>query len=154
MTRNLYCEKCKPGPLHPEDVAIGWKQRTLTGFAKKPKEHFLLINGERHDLHSLICDQCGGEIKDGTKAIGVTMWRGEEPDTWEHEYLRWQANPMTDQREALSEILKMAKEHPAFDEVAFDARDIKALCNVGGDVCDWTMIAIIADDALNIKRND
>lgn len=28
------------------------------------------------------------------------------------------------------------------------ARDIQGLCDEGGEVCDWTMIAILADDAL------
>ena len=53
---------------------------------------------------------------------------------------------------ALTEIRKMAMEHPAFYKEAFDSRDIDALCDEGGDVCDWTMIAILADDAL--RPND
>lgn len=54
--------------------------------------------------------------------------------------------------EALTEIRKMAQDHPAFFVDAFTERDIDALVKEGGDVCDWTMIAIIADDALN--QND
>lgn len=50
--------------------------------------------------------------------------------------------------EALTEIRKMAMEHPAFYEDAFKERNIDALVEEGGDVCDWTMIAILADDAL------
>ena len=51
--------------------------------------------------------------------------------------------------EALAEIRRMAMEHPAFSLDAFEQRDIDALCEEGGDVCDWTMIAIHADDGLN-----
>jgi hypothetical protein len=50
--------------------------------------------------------------------------------------------------EALTEILKMAKEHPCFDEDCFTRRDIDQLAKQGGDVCDWTMIAIHAEDGL------
>ncbi len=53
-------------------------------------------------------------------------------------------------RSALTEIGKMAKDHPAFYRAAFDDRDIDALVNEGGDTCDWTMIAILADDALTL----
>jgi hypothetical protein len=49
---------------------------------------------------------------------------------------------------ALEEIRKMAMEHPCFDADCFDRRDIDGLCNQGGDICDWTMVAIHADDAL------
>ena len=52
---------------------------------------------------------------------------------------------------ALTEIRKMAMEHPAFYEQAYKDQDIDALVEEGGDVCDWTMIAIIADDALRPK---
>ena len=50
--------------------------------------------------------------------------------------------------DALTEIRRMAMEHPAFDADCFDRRDIDGLCNQGGDICDWTMVAIHADDAL------
>jgi hypothetical protein len=49
---------------------------------------------------------------------------------------------------ALEEIRKMAMEHPCFDADCFKRRDIDGLCNQGGDICDWTMVAIHADDAL------
>lgn len=52
---------------------------------------------------------------------------------------------------ALKEIRTMAKDHFAFDEDLFKARDVNALANEGGDTCDWTMVAILADDALNGK---
>ena len=49
---------------------------------------------------------------------------------------------------ALEEIRKMAMEHPCFDADCFERRDIDGLCDQGGDICDWTMVAIHADDAL------
>lgn len=51
-------------------------------------------------------------------------------------------------REALEEIRKMAMDHPCFDADCFERRDIDGLCALGGDVCDWTMIAIHAEDGL------
>lgn len=50
--------------------------------------------------------------------------------------------------EALKSILDTAKNHPAFDGDAFERHDIDSLVQQGGDVCDWTMIAITAADAL------
>jgi len=50
--------------------------------------------------------------------------------------------------EALESILATAKEHPAFAQDRFDDRDMDALENEGGDVADWTQIAITAADAL------
>ena len=50
--------------------------------------------------------------------------------------------------DTLINIRQMAWEHPMFDQAAFDKRDINGLVTVGGDICDWTMIAILADDAL------
>jgi hypothetical protein len=49
---------------------------------------------------------------------------------------------------ALEEIRKMAMEHPCFDADCFERRDIDGLCEQGGDICDWTMVAIHADDGL------
>lgn len=49
---------------------------------------------------------------------------------------------------ALEDVLDRATEHPCFDRDCFDRRDVDGLCDQGGDICDWTMIAIIADDAL------
>jgi hypothetical protein len=49
---------------------------------------------------------------------------------------------------ALTEIRERAMDHPAFDKVSFDNRDIATIVSEGGDVCDWTMIAILASDAL------
>ena len=54
-------------------------------------------------------------------------------------------NELTD---ALELIRKMAMDHACFDEDCFDRRDVSGLCAQGGDICDWTMVAIHADDAL------
>ena len=50
--------------------------------------------------------------------------------------------------EALQRIFDMAANHPAFDEDIFDSRDWDGLVDIGGDICDWTTIAIIAADAM------
>ena len=52
---------------------------------------------------------------------------------------------------ALMEIRSSAQEHPAFDLELYQFCDIDALRKIGGDVCDWTMIAIIANNALQEK---
>lgn len=49
---------------------------------------------------------------------------------------------------ALEKIGNLAISHPCFDPEAFEKRDVEGLAVRGGDVCDWTMIAILADDAL------
>jgi len=51
-------------------------------------------------------------------------------------------------RQALEKIQKTAMNHPAFDADCYERRDVEALAAQGGDVCDWTMVAIAADDAL------
>ena len=53
---------------------------------------------------------------------------------------------------ALEKIRMMAMDHPCFDADCFERRDIDGLCDQGGDICDWTMVAIHADDAL--RSND
>jgi hypothetical protein len=55
-------------------------------------------------------------------------------------------------KKALEKIRKMAMDHFAFDKDLFDSRDIDELVMRGGDICDWTMIAIIADDALQVEE--
>lgn len=50
--------------------------------------------------------------------------------------------------DALREIRRMAQDHPAYWHEAFMDRNINALAKEGGDICDWTMVAITADDAL------
>ena len=50
--------------------------------------------------------------------------------------------------EAMRAVRRMAMLHPCFDARLFEKRDIDELARIGGDICDWTMVAIIADDAL------
>jgi hypothetical protein len=52
---------------------------------------------------------------------------------------------------ALETIRDMAMAHIYFDADHFARRDVDGLCAQGGDICDWTMVAIHADDALNPK---
>lgn len=54
---------------------------------------------------------------------------------------------------ALEEIRKTAMDHPCFDADCFDRRDINGLLKQGGDICDWTIVAIHADDALLSNTN-
>ena len=53
---------------------------------------------------------------------------------------------------ALEEIRRIAMEHPCFDADCFERRDIDGLCEQGGDICDWTMVAIHADDGLRTNN--
>ena len=55
-------------------------------------------------------------------------------------------------KRALISIRARAKGHPAFDVELYDRRDLSALEDVGGDVFDWTVTAIEADDALEAIR--
>lgn len=55
-------------------------------------------------------------------------------------------------RVALRTALLEVMDHPLFDEAMFEARDIKALCKVGGDICAWTGLAITLADALEGKQ--
>jgi len=50
--------------------------------------------------------------------------------------------------DALTLIRSMAIDHPCFDQEKFEQRDLDGLAEEGGDICDWTRLAIIADDAL------
>lgn len=88
MIRRIYCEACAGNlsPLHPEDVADGWQMRQVNIVAKKPEEHFIVMNGVRRDVPVLVCDLCNAPIIDGKKAVAVTQWRGTEPPNWEKEY--------------------------------------------------------------------
>uniref|UniRef100_A0A6M3L882 Uncharacterized protein n=1 Tax=viral metagenome TaxID=1070528 RepID=A0A6M3L882_9ZZZZ len=54
-------------------------------------------------------------------------------------------------KEALGTILNMAMDHPCFYREAFEKRAIGTLVEIGGDICDWTSIAITAADALGDK---
>lgn len=52
---------------------------------------------------------------------------------------------------ALEEIRTRAMDHPCFDVDCFQRRDIDALIDQGGDIFDWTIVAILADDALRLN---
>lgn len=81
------CAKSHEGPLHPEDKAIGWKRRLVPLLAKKPADHAIFVNGVKQpQLASILCDNCGEAIADGSPAVAVSMWLGQEMDAWEHEY--------------------------------------------------------------------
>jgi len=51
---------------------------------------------------------------------------------------------------ALKSIRRIAMEHPCFDMEYFRLRDLDGLSDTGGDICDWTLIAIESDDALQL----
>ena len=51
-------------------------------------------------------------------------------------------------KELIESIRDRAMEHPAFDGDCFDDRDYDTLVAEGGEICDWTLTAIEADDAL------
>ena len=99
MIRRIECLKCFKVPLLSQrDVAQGWAYRTTTAKVKKPKVHETKITTTGDDgksstetiVHaSILCDQCGGPIKDGSQAKLVTMWnrnREGEPGRWEEEF--------------------------------------------------------------------
>jgi hypothetical protein len=58
--------------------------------------------------------------------------------------------------DTLRNILKTAKDHPCFSGDHFESSDIDGLCEIGGDICDWTVLAITANDALSeiVKNPD
>jgi hypothetical protein len=95
MTRRIICQKCKDkrGPQHPEDVAMGWHRRIVPLQVKKPEVHQVKVYADgkleaTEDLATIVCDDCGNAMPDGTNGFALTMWRGEEPPTWEDEYGR------------------------------------------------------------------
>lgn len=55
---------------------------------------------------------------------------------------------LSDLLDALKQIRSMALDHSCFDLEKFEQRNFEGLAEEGGDICDWTMLAIIADDAL------
>lgn len=52
-------------------------------------------------------------------------------------------------RTALERIRDKALDHPMCNLGLYESRDIDRLADIGGDECDWTMIAIDAGEALN-----
>lgn len=55
---------------------------------------------------------------------------------------------LSDLLDALKRIRSIALDHPCLDLEKFEQRDLDGLTEEGGDICDWTMLAIISDDAL------
>jgi hypothetical protein len=52
--------------------------------------------------------------------------------------------------ELLYDIHQVAIKHPAFDITLYESEDTERLADAGGDVADWTVIAIWANKAMNL----
>jgi hypothetical protein len=97
-SRKIICGSCAKNlpPMHPEDVSMGYNRRVVQIVAKKPADHGIktyegdsldtLVETKSEQLSSLVCDHCGHIIPDGDPATATTLWRGEEPESWEQEY--------------------------------------------------------------------
>jgi hypothetical protein len=92
MIRRIICKECHR-PQHPEDVANGWKQRTVEIVTKKPADHSITICEGAvktvHPLASIVCDGCNKTLSDGAIALAVTQWQSKregEPLNWEQEF--------------------------------------------------------------------
>ena len=88
MIRRIHCLKCGWQPIDNEDAVMDWHQRIVRIKAHKPASHGIQINSEpKIELPSIMCDLCNERIQDGTEALAITMYRGdEEPRDWEGEY--------------------------------------------------------------------
>ena len=91
MSRQLLCPACSSDfHLHPEDVENGIKMRKVHIKAKRPENLEIRINAgnETHTIPVpiLVCDHCNEEIKEGSPAVAVTLYEGQEPENWESEY--------------------------------------------------------------------
>jgi len=60
-------------------------------------------------------------------------------------------NENTRLKMVLEGIKQRAMDHAAFDEEAYRRRNIEQLIKKGGDVFDWTMIAIVAHEGIGDK---
>jgi hypothetical protein len=56
--------------------------------------------------------------------------------------------------ELLYDIRKTAMDHPAFDITLYKSEDIAGLADAGGDVADWTVIAIQANKAMELYMKE
>ena len=73
--------------MHSEDAVNGWNMRNVNLLVKVPEGHGFSVNGQFEPLKSIVCDSCGKDIPNGTKAVATTMWRdGQEIGTWEPVY--------------------------------------------------------------------
>lgn len=92
MIRRIYCHACGLASTENlEDKADGWKYRKIAITAMVPPNHGVTVSTDKettfHPLTTLVCDNCGEEIKDFSRAYAITMWRGNEiPGNWEKEY--------------------------------------------------------------------
>src|SRR5688572_14121476 len=92
--RRIVCQKCaekhRSRGIHPEDEANGFQRRLVQLCVKVPKDHAIQIIGDgltkTATLPSILCDDCGDPIPDGTLATALSMWRGGYLAAWEHEY--------------------------------------------------------------------
>ncbi|MDE2096122.1 MAG: hypothetical protein KGL39_02680 [Patescibacteria group bacterium] len=99
MNREIICLDCakrmRPS-LCAADEAAGFHRRVVEIVARKPDGHKItvLAGNDLGDLKvekvtalpSLMCDRCGEPIPDGAPCKAVTVWRGPEPEMWEHEF--------------------------------------------------------------------
>lgn len=93
MIRCILCQECSAEmKLHPDDAAIGWKERRVEIIAQKPDGLGITVTeGGKATFYprdSLVCDRCDRPIADGQKVVAVTQYRGEEPGPWEFQYAR------------------------------------------------------------------
>lgn len=88
--RKIVCPNCAPrfsGPIDPRDAEMGFEKRFVKLVVKKPADHAISINGVKQEqLPSILCDQCGTAIPDGTVGVAVSMWRSGSLGDWEHEF--------------------------------------------------------------------
>ena len=54
--------------------------------------------------------------------------------------------------ETLSTLEAMALEHPAFNSDACEDGDVDAICKLGGDTADWTLIGLYSGQALAERK--
>ena len=94
----ITCVPCgEKHQLHPDDIPGGWKMRKVRINPTKPEGMEITVssgNGpedmkveSRIPVPHLVCDMCNVTIPDGTPAMAITMWNGQEPPQWENEYL-------------------------------------------------------------------
>lgn len=93
--RRIVCQKCfekyHNKGMHPEDEAMGFHKRVVKLRVKRPADHsFQIISDSEptrtESLPSILCDDCGDAIPDGTEATAVSMWQRGMLGEWEHEY--------------------------------------------------------------------
>jgi len=87
VIRRILCPTCaEKFTLHPIDKRDGFQIRQVMIKAHTPPNHGLTVNKEFHALHCIVCDNCGQSVAEGSPAFAVTMWKGQTPPPWEHEY--------------------------------------------------------------------